>query len=114
MAEWPVQELVKEQMAVRSMRNMPAVMPVDSQGHVPGPPRSGSSWNITIVITEILAVPGVAEAQSHSKWPSRGLSSGTTDPKRLACLGIRGEGGAPHAIKHTKQFLGGLAGPMLY
>ena len=67
------------------------------------------------------AVPGMVEAKSHSEWPSRGLSSGTPDPNRLACLGIRGEGGAQHAIEHTKphpgyvpRFLfGGLVEPML-
>ena len=47
-------------------------------------------------------MPGVVEAESHSEWPSRGLSSGTPDPGRLACLGIRGEGGAQHASEHTK------------
>ena len=56
--------------------------------------------------TELLAVhtPGVVEVKSHSEWPSRRLSSGTSDPNRLACLGIRGKGG--HAIEHTKPHLG--------
>ena len=49
-----------------------------------------------------LAEPGVSKARSHSKWPSRGLSSGTPGLNRLACSGIRGEGGAQHAIEHTK------------
>ena len=55
---------------------------------------------------ELLAVPGVVEAKSHSKWPLRGLTSGTPDPNRLACLGIRGEGGAQHADEHTKPLPG--------
>ena len=42
------------------------------------------------------------EARSCSEWPSRGLSSETPDPSRLACLGIRGKGGAQHAIEHTE------------
>ena len=41
--------------------------------------------------SDLLAVPRVVEAKSSSKWPSRGLSCGTPDPDRLACLGIRGK-----------------------
>ena len=48
------------------------------------------------------AQPGVLKARSRSKWSSRALSSGTTDLHRLACSGIKGEGGAQHAIEHTK------------
>ena len=55
---------------------------------------------------QLLAKPGVIEARSHSEWPSRGLSSGTPDLNRLACSGIRGEGGAQHAIKHTNPHPG--------
>ena len=40
--------------------------------------------------------------ESHSKWPSRGGAIGTSDPNPLACLGIRGEGGAQYAIEQTK------------
>ena len=55
---------------------------------------------------ELLAVPGVVEARSHSEWHLRGLTSGTPDPNRLASLGIRGEGGAQHATEHTKPLPG--------
>ena len=50
----------------------------------------------------LLAKPSAIEARSRSEWPFGGLSSGTPDPSRLACLGIRRKGGAQHAIKHTK------------
>lgn len=44
----------------------------------------------------------VVEANSHSEWPSRGLSNGTPDPNRLVCFGIRGEGWARYAVEQTK------------
>lgn len=34
-------------------------------------------------------MPGVIEARPPSKWPSRELSSQTSDPDRLACIGSR-------------------------
>ena len=39
---------------------------------------------------QLLAKTGVIEARSHSKWPPKGLSSGTPDPTRLACSGMYG------------------------
>ena len=46
-----------------------------------------------------LAVPGMIEAESHSKGPSRKLSSEAPDSNRLACLGIKeNDPGAQHGI----------------
>ena len=51
-----------------------------------------------------LGKPGVNEARSHSEWPLKGIapSNRTSDPNRLAYLGISGKGGGQHAIEHTK------------
>ena len=65
-------------------------------------PLSASMQKYYEINRSLLAKPGVIKARAHRKWPLRGLSSGTPDLNRLACSGIRREGGAQHAIEHTK------------
>ena len=54
---------------------------------------SNSNKKYKIKNIELLALPGVIEAKSHGEWSSRGLSRGTPDPYRQACLDMRGRGG---------------------
>ena len=42
---------------------------------------------------ELLTEPGLIKATSHTEWPSRGLSFGTPDPHRFACVGRGGRWG---------------------
>ena len=63
-------------------------------------------YNLFDGYRQLLAEPGVIKATSQREWPSRGLSSGTPDLNRLACSGTRKEGGAQHAIEHTKPHPG--------
>ena len=62
--------------------------------------------NKTEFSSQLLDMPSVVGAKFHDARPSRGVSSGTPYANRLACLGIRGGGGAQHANERTKPHLG--------